>query len=151
MGFSSEVSQSRAAALEIKFLVSPDRVDAVRDWVRARLQPDPFGGGPHGDTYRTTSLYYDTMDFDVYWRRGSFGRSKYRIRYYGSAATVFLERKLNTHDKVSKRRSIMALAELHRPRELGSGARLAGPLVPSPCDRTRPPSRLPDFLRADGA
>src|SRR3954469_22580448 len=112
MPFSTEIRENRAFAAEIKFFVPADRVDALRDWARLRLGPDPYGGGPHGDTYETNSLYFDTSDFDVFHRRGSYGRSKYRVRRYGQSNALFFERKLKTRDLVSKRRSIVDLHDL---------------------------------------
>jgi hypothetical protein len=114
MPFSTETRENRAFAAEIKFYVPPDRVDPLRDWARARLRPDPYGSGPFGDTYRTSSLYFDTPDMRVFQRRGSYGRSKYRVRRYGEATDLFFERKLKTHDHVTKRRSIVDIAELPR-------------------------------------
>src|SRR4051812_4906695 len=103
MPFSTEIREDRAFAAEIKFLVPADRVDALRAWARGRLGPDPYGGGPYSDTYQTNTLYFDTRDLDVFYRRGSYGRSKYRVRRYGRSAELFLERKLKTRDLVSKR------------------------------------------------
>jgi VTC domain-containing protein len=114
MPYWTEVRESRAFAAEIKFLVPLEKAEAVRWWARSRLSADPFGGGPQGDTYCTTSLYFDTAGFDVLHRRGSFGRSKYRIRRYGQADQAFLERKLKKQDLVSKRRSLVGLRELGR-------------------------------------
>lgn len=114
MPFSTEIRENRAFVAEIKFLVPRDRVDDIRDWARPRLRPDPYGSGPSGDTYRTNSLYFDTCGFDVFHRRGSYGRSKYRVRRYGDAPELFFERKLKTHDHVSKRRSIVDIGELPR-------------------------------------
>jgi hypothetical protein len=114
MSFSTEVRENRAFAAEIKFLVPVDRVEELRAWARARLRPDPFGSGPYADTYQSNSLYFDTAAFDVFRRNGSYGRSKYRARRYGLAKDLFLERKLKTHNHVSKRRSIIDLAELPR-------------------------------------
>jgi hypothetical protein len=114
MPFSTEIRENRAFAAEIKFYVAPDRVDALRNWARGRLRPDPHGSGPFGDSYRTNSLYFDTEDMRVFLRRGSYGRSKYRVRRYGDAADLFFERKLKTRDQVTKRRSIVDLAELPR-------------------------------------
>src|SRR4051812_46576558 len=114
MPFSTEIRVNRAFAAEIKLFVPADRVEDVRSWARARLVRDPYGSGPHGDTYETNSLYFDTCDFDVFHRRGSYGRSKYRVRRYGEAADLFLERKLKTRDRVSKRRSIVDARELPR-------------------------------------
>ena len=48
----------------------------------------------------------------MFHRRGSFGRSKYRIRRYGEAQVGFLERKLKTRGLLTKRRSIVRLDEL---------------------------------------
>src|SRR4051812_19287964 len=105
MGYSTEIRENRAFASEIKFIVPGRAIDGLRAWARGRLRPDPYGGGPFGDTYQTNSLYFDTGRFDVLHRRGSFGRSKYRVRRYGSASEVFLERKLKKSDLVTKRRS----------------------------------------------
>jgi hypothetical protein len=112
MGFSTEIRENRAFVAEIKFLVPADRVEALLEWARERLRADPYGSGPHGDTYETNSIYFDTAEFDVFHRRGSFGRSKYRARRYGMAEEMFLERKLKTNDLVSKRRSIVPCSEL---------------------------------------
>jgi hypothetical protein len=46
--------------------------------------------------------------------RGSYGRSKYRLRRYGSAPQAFLERKLRAEDRVTKWRTAVALTELER-------------------------------------
>ena len=77
-------------------------------WARAHLDADIHGGGPHGDEYRTTSVYFDNAAFDVFHRRGSFGRSKYRIRRYGDDETVFLERKMRQPAVLAKRRTTHA-------------------------------------------
>jgi hypothetical protein len=69
------------------------------------LGPDPNGGGPFHDQYGVVSLYLDTAAHDVYHRRGSYGRSKYRIRHYESDQAAFLERKLRTRLRLTKRRT----------------------------------------------
>jgi len=99
-------------ATEMKFLVSPALAGQIRTWARQHLSPDPHAGGPAGDGYVITSLYFDTSQFDVFHRRGSFGRSKYRIRRYGEGRVGFLERKLKTRGLLTKRRSIVRLDEL---------------------------------------
>lgn len=106
--------ETRAFACEVKFLVEPAAGAALRAWMRAHLDPDPHGTGPAGDEYRTTSIYFDTADGDVYHRRGSFGRSKYRVRRYGASGTVFLERKLRRPGILAKRRTLVPLAALDR-------------------------------------
>lgn len=108
----TDTRDRRPYAAELKFLVPLATADAIRTWAREHLTADPHGGGPAGDAYTTTSLYSDTPDQDVYLRWGSYGRSKYRVRRYGSSDVVFLERKLRTRALLSKRRSIVALDEL---------------------------------------
>jgi hypothetical protein len=106
--------ETRARASEIKFLIEPDRAADIRSWARANLAPDPHGTGPFGDEYDTASIYFDTQDFDVLQRRGSYGRAKYRIRRYSPGDVVFLERKLRRPRIVAKRRTQIALPDLAR-------------------------------------
>lgn len=94
-------------AREVKFVIDPVMADQIRKWARTWLAPDP-----HGETYRVHSLYFDSADFDVLNRNGSFGRGKYRIRRYDSSDGVFLERKLKTDGKVGKKRTQVAFTEL---------------------------------------
>jgi VTC domain-containing protein len=111
MGDSREI---RLSTSEVKFVVSGDAGARIREWARHHLEPDPHGQGPYRDEYRTVSLYYDTPVLDVFHRRGSFGRSKYRIRRYGDDGVVFLERKLREPGILIKRRTMAPLSELHR-------------------------------------
>ena len=99
---------------EVKFLIEASEGDRIRAWARQHLAADAYGAGPFGDQYRTASLYFDTTERDVFHRRRSFGRSKHRVRRYGDAPDVFLERKLRFRDAVHKRRSRVALADLAR-------------------------------------
>ena len=102
------------SASEVKFLVTEATGLQIRDWVRGRMSPDPHGVGPHGDEYCVSTLYLDTDDRDVFHRRGSYGRSKYRVRRYGDDHRVFLERKLRTGSYLAKRRTDVALDVLAR-------------------------------------
>jgi len=101
--------ERREFASEIKFLIPPDRVELIRAWARAHLEPDPNGTGADHDTYGITSLYFDTNRFDVFHGSGSFGRSKYRVRRYNGNESIFLERKTKTRTWVSKRRSLVGI------------------------------------------
>ena len=112
MSPSTDLRENREFASEIKFLVSPALADQIRDWARGRLAPDPNAAGESGDAYPVTSLYFDTEHLDVFHRKGSFGRSKYRVRRYGQSEITFLERKLKTRGLLTKRRSIVKLDEL---------------------------------------
>ena len=97
---------------EIKFLLDEATGIRVREWARGRLEPDEHGTGPHEDEYRVSTLYLDTAARDVFHRRGSYGRSKYRIRRYGEESRVFLERKLRTSSRLAKRRTDIPLDAL---------------------------------------
>ena len=106
---SLQVAQAGGFARELKFVISPAQAIEIQRWARTWLAPDP-----HGDTYRVSSLYFDTEAFDVFHRNGSFARGKYRVRRYGSNEGVFLERKLKTSGRVGKKRTEVPMVELPR-------------------------------------
>ena len=126
MSPSTDTRENRQLASEIKFLVSRAVAAQIQAWARAQLLPDPHASGTAGDDYTVTSLYFDTAQFDVFHRRGSFGRSKYRIRRYGESVTVFLERKLKTRRVLTKRRSVIPIAELDWVSAAESGSEWSG-------------------------
>lgn len=109
-----DTRETRGGAREIKFVIDLARAAGITEWARARLHPDAYGDGEHGDEYLTTSLYFDTAGLDVFRRNGSYARSKYRIRRYGASEVVFLERKLRTPKLVVKRRSLVDRSALSR-------------------------------------
>ena len=96
------------AAYEIKFRLTSEEADWAEAWARQRLFPDP-----HGDkgVYRTTSLYLDTPFLDIYHKTRGYRRSKYRLRRYGAAESIHLERKIRRGDRVRKRRDLLPLTE----------------------------------------
>jgi hypothetical protein len=102
------------SASEIKFLVNSEQGERIRAWARTHLEPDPHGTGPFGDEYWTTTVYFDTDQFDVLSRVGSFGRAKYRVRRYSRLDFVFLERKLRKPGVVVKRRTRTPIDAVHR-------------------------------------
>jgi hypothetical protein len=114
MSIDAHSRETRPFASEVKFLVDATTGAKIRHWVRSSFDPDPHGTGPFGDEYRTTSLYFDTDEGDVFHRRGSFGRSKYRVRRYDSSSTVFLERKLRRPGILVKRRTTVPIDALHQ-------------------------------------
>jgi hypothetical protein len=114
MSPSTDLRENRHFASELKFVVSRPMAEQIRVWARSRFSPDPHACDELGDGYQITSLYFDTQAFDVFHRRGSFGRSKYRIRRYGPSEEAFLERKLKTRGLVNKRRTVVRLEELER-------------------------------------
>lgn len=104
---------------EIKFVLDEPRGRLVEAWADRHLPPDPHCEAALGNAYRTLTLYLDTPELDVFRR----GRRKYRARRYGTSASIFLERKARTGDRVRKRRAAVAPEELSRLRE---GAPLPG-------------------------
>ncbi len=112
-----ESRENRAFAYEIKYLVPAEQALELREWARSSMRPDPNTASGTGDGYRITSLYYDTEQLDVFHKKGSFGRSKYRVRRYDASHMVFLERKLRSERLVSKRRTLVNLSELERLRQ----------------------------------
>jgi len=99
------------AAYEIKFRLTAEEADGAETWARQRLLPDP-----HGDkgVYHTTTLYLDTQFLDIYHKTRGYRRSKYRLRRYGAAEWVHLERKVRRRDRVRKRREVIPLTEAQR-------------------------------------
>jgi VTC domain len=107
-----DTRETRASACEIKFIVDERQAAAICAWARANMQPDPHGNGPSGDGYTTSTLYFDTRHLDVFHRRDSFGRAKYRVRRYGDAGSVFFERKLRLPGVLIKRRTLDSIESL---------------------------------------
>ena len=99
-------------AFELKFLIDDERAAHVEAWAARRLELDPHADPALGGAYRTTSLYFDTPQLDVYHRTPSYRRRKFRIRRYGAAALAFLERKSKWGDQVEKRRTPLPEHEL---------------------------------------
>jgi hypothetical protein len=106
--------ETRAAASEIKFLIDPPLAPRILEWSRQHLDPDPHGTGADGDEYDISTIYFDTAAFDVFSRRGSFARAKYRVRRYNQAPMVYLERKLRKPGLLIKRRTGDAAESLAR-------------------------------------
>jgi hypothetical protein len=99
-------------AYEVKFLLTERQAQEVEDCVRGRLVPDAHAETSLGNAYLTTSLYCDTAQFDVFHRLGSFKRRKHRVRRYGHAPCVFLERKIKWGERVKKMRTMVPDAQL---------------------------------------
>lgn len=113
-GNSLNTRETRAYAREIKFLIAAPLAPDIQQWMRENLDPDENGAGPFADEYATASLYFETPQFDVFHRRGSYGRSKYRIRRYGAADFMFLERKFRTDRLLAKRRTAVPVADFEQ-------------------------------------
>lgn len=102
---------SLGPAFELKFQLTAAAAEFVERWARTNLSPDCHG---EDGFYRVTSLYCDTPRFDVFHRTAGFKRRKFRVRRYGEALQVFLERKSKLGDRVRKKRVEVARDELCR-------------------------------------
>lgn len=100
-----------STAYEFKFLLS----EAAAKEVELRLAPQMLLD-PHADKggngYRITTLYCDTENLDVFHRRGRHKLFKFRLRRYGDASRIYLERKSKRGEVVRKRRSSLDLGLL---------------------------------------
>jgi hypothetical protein len=99
------------AAYELKFQVSLEQARAVEAWARRKLRIDPLGD--HG-CYRTTSVYCDSPNFDMFHREPEYRRHKFRLRTYSSGDKLYLERKTRFGDRVRKFRTSIPISESHR-------------------------------------
>lgn len=110
---SAEPAQSpglrTGVAYELKFQLPQQDVLRMKMWAGRHLRPDPHG---EDGCYRVTSVYCDTPTFDVFHRTPGYRGSKLRLRRYGAAPFVFLERKVRKGDRVRKRRVEIAPEEL---------------------------------------
>lgn len=89
------------AAFELKYQLSESDAAKVEAWALKALNPDPHG---QDGVYQVASVYCDTPNLDVFHRSRGYRRSKFRLRRYGLADFVHLERKSKKGDKVKKRR-----------------------------------------------
>jgi len=99
-------------AFEMKFLLPERCALDIEAWAQGRLMLDPHGDPALDGAYRTTSLYCDTPDLDVYRRSRLYRRRKFRVRRYGAAPGTFLERKSTWGDRVGKQRTGITEEEL---------------------------------------
>jgi len=104
----------RDGAYEIKFLLDHAVADEILNLARANMQADPNADPRLFDRYQINSLYFDNDQLDVFRRMGGFRKRKFRLRRYGIAPTLFVERKAKSRGIVRKRRTLIPEAELPR-------------------------------------
>ena len=143
--------ETRTAACEIKFLIEPVVAWRLREWARAHLVADPYGRGPYGDEYKISSLYFDTERLDVFHRRRSHGRAKYRIRRYGDSNVVFLERKLRKPRILIKRRTFDSIDALDHLKSSASAHGLVRRVVSPAVGATPASSGVPGCVPSSRA
>jgi hypothetical protein len=86
----------------VKFALGEADAAEVERWAFEEMRPDPHADA--SGAYEVTTLYLDTPDFDVYHRARELGGAKYRVRRYGGAGPLFLEKKVRKGNRVRKQR-----------------------------------------------
>ena len=99
------MQQSR---FELKYLITEDTAQRVRDLVRCYLDMDEYSVGKPDFSYPVHSLYLDSDNLEIYWRtvNGDKNRFKLRLRYYDNkpGTPVFFEVKRRMKDAILKQR-----------------------------------------------
>src|SRR5437868_5220241 len=99
------MQQSR---FELKYLISENTAERVRDFVRCYLNMDEYSVGRPNYSYPVHSLYLDSDNLEIYWRtvNGDKNRFKLRLRYYSDHpdTPVFFEIKRRMKDIILKQR-----------------------------------------------
>lgn len=98
----------QASRFELKYIISEETAQQVRDFVRAYLELDENGVGKPNYSYPVHSLYLDSDDLKTYWStiNGDKNRFKLRLRFYSSHADspVFFEIKRRMNNCILKQR-----------------------------------------------
>ena len=114
----------QASRFEMKYIISEETAQQVRDFVQAYLELDENGVGKPNYSYPVHSLYLDSDDLKTYWStiNGDKNRFKLRLRFYSSHADspVFFEIKRRMNNCILKQRGAVR-------RDCGDGL-LAGQL-----------------------
>ena len=131
------------ARFELKYIVSREEADRLRDIVRVYLLPDEFTRGKEGYGYFVHSLYLDSLDLKTYeeTEQGSRNRFKLRIRFYDDNpdSPCFLEVKRRECDRILKTRAMVSKAAAERFCRTG--------VLPGPEDLLKPsPSHMKGLL-----
>src|SRR4029079_15174573 len=99
------MQQSR---FELKYLITEDVAERVRDFVRCYLNMDEYSVGKPNYSHPLQSLYLDSDNLEIYWRtvNGDKNRFKLRLRYYSDHpdTPVFFEIKRRMKDVILKQR-----------------------------------------------
>lgn len=107
-----------APAFEIKFLIDETCAREVEAVLGPQMSLDPHADPGLGNAYRTTTVYCETPQFDVFRGLGVHKSRKYRLRSYAENPAVFLERKSRRGERVRKRRTAVPRGDLARLTQL---------------------------------
>jgi hypothetical protein len=102
------IDKVQAQRFELKYLVTEEVAQAMRDFVRPYLVTDEFATLSPTLSYPNHSLYLDSPDLQLYWDvvNGNTNRYKLRLRYYNEdpASPVFFEIKRRSSNAILKQR-----------------------------------------------
>lgn len=101
-----------ALAFEVKFLLDEGLARGVEEHLAGALLPDPHSDPTLGGMYSISNLALDSPDLGVFYRDWRMKNRKCRVRQYGGAPALFLERKWSRRRRVRKRRVQATLADL---------------------------------------
>jgi len=94
--------------LELKYIISEAKAQALRSFVSSFLELDEYGASTPDLGYSIHSLYLDSPDLRTYWDtvNGKKNRFKLRLRYYDEKpdSPVFFEIKRRMNEAILKRR-----------------------------------------------
>jgi VTC domain len=105
-------ARATGAAFEVKFLLPEEKAQEVERHLAHALLPDPHSDPTLGGMYAITSLALDGPGFGVFHRDPAMKNRKYRVRRYGTAEGVFLERKRTVDRRVDKKRVDASIDDL---------------------------------------
>jgi hypothetical protein len=103
-----------APAFEIKFLMDEACAHDIESRLKSQMSLDPHADPALGNAYRTTTVYCETPEFDVFRGLGIHKCRKFRLRCYAASPGVFLERKTRRGQRVRKRRTAGVRGDLTR-------------------------------------
>lgn len=97
--------------MELKYLIREEQVPAIRDYLHAYLELDPFGAQQPDFAYPVHSIYLDSSELDLFQStiNGNRNRFKLRIRFYEntSHSRVFCEIKRRENNGIFKQRAAL--------------------------------------------
>lgn len=113
-GYKAMIDKVQPQRFELKYLVTEEVAQAMRDFVRAYLVTDEFASLNPTLSYPNHSLYLDSPDLQMYWDvvNGNTNRYKLRLRYYDEdpASPVFFEIKRRSSNAILKERGAVKRA-----------------------------------------
>ena len=98
----------QAQRYELKYLLTEDTAQRIRDYLSSHLEVDEFAQDKPGYQYPVHSLYLDSPGLKTYWEtiNGTKNRYKLRLRYYDISpdTPIFFEIKRRMNNCILKQR-----------------------------------------------